>query len=28
MENIWCFGKDTSVDLFSDIRVNTLEAFI
>jgi hypothetical protein len=27
MENVWCFGKDTSVDLFKDIRVNTLEAF-
>jgi len=27
MENVWCFGKDTSVDLFKDIKVNTLEAF-
>jgi len=27
IENVWCFGKDTSVDLFKDIRVNTLEAF-
>jgi len=27
MENVWCFGKDTSVDLFKHIRVNTLEAF-
>ena len=27
MENVWCFGKDTSVDLFRDVRVNTLEEF-
>ena len=27
MENVWCFGKDTSVDLFKDIKVNTLEDF-
>jgi len=27
MENVWCFGKDTSVDLFKDIKVNTLENF-
>lgn len=27
MENVWCFGKDTSVDLFKDIKVNTLEEF-
>ena len=28
IENVWCFGKDTSVDLFKDIRVNTLEEFM
>jgi len=27
MENVWCFSKDTSVDLFKDIKVNTLENF-
>ena len=27
MENVWCFGRDTSVDLFKDIKVNTLEEF-
>ena len=27
MENVWCFSKDTSVDLFKDIKVNTLEDF-
>ena len=28
IENIWCFAKDTSIDLFKDARRGTLEDFI
>ena len=28
IENIWCFSKDTSIDLFKDTRRGTLEDFI
>ena len=28
IENIWCFAKDTSIDLFKDTRRGTLEDFI
>ena len=28
IENIWCFAKDTSLDLFKDARRGTLEDFI
>ena len=28
IENIWCFAKDTSIDLFKDTRAGALEDFI
>jgi hypothetical protein len=28
IENIWCFAKDTSIDLFKDTRRGTLKDFI
>lgn len=27
MENVWCFSKDTSIDLFESVKVSTLESF-
>ena len=27
IENVWCFSKDTSVDLFKNVAVSTLEEF-
>lgn len=27
VENVWCFSKDTSIDLFESVKVSTLEAF-